>query len=82
MDFVRTDISTERRQALAVILSAGRTTETYTGWASCRICHSRLGTRDLGAHGFVWPEMAGHYILVHGVWTPDCDLLELAARGR
>jgi hypothetical protein len=81
-DFVLTDITTDRRQALAVVLMSGRAMEAYPGWANCRMCGSELGTQDLGALGFVWPEKAEHYILAHGVWTPDCDRLEFAARRR
>jgi len=81
-DFVRTDISAERRSALAAVLSAGTIAIAYLGFANCRICHSRLGTCDLGAFGFVWPQQAEHYILAHQVWTPDCDRLEMIARRR
>lgn len=44
----------------------------YMGWADCRICGDRLGTRDFFGHGFVWPEKADHYVLEHDVWTPEC----------
>ncbi len=81
-DFVRTDITLERRQALAATLAAGRTCIAYMRWANCRICGSHLGSKDLGAFGFVWPEKAEHYILTHGVWTPDCDALEFAITRR
>ena len=42
------------------------------GFANCRICGANLGSRDVTAFGFVWPEKAEHYILDHDVWTPDC----------
>jgi hypothetical protein len=45
------------------------------GWASCRICGANLGSRDLTAFGFVWPEKAEHYIVAHDVWTPECTQL-------
>jgi hypothetical protein len=81
-DFVRTNISADRRHALATVLSQGQILESYLGWANCRICHSHLGSCDLGRFGFVWPQKAEHYIITHQVWTPDCDLLEAAARTR
>lgn len=52
----------------------------YMGWADCRICGERLGTRDLFRHGFVWPENADHYVLVHDVWTKECDEMLVAVR--
>jgi hypothetical protein len=52
----------------------------YMGWADCRICGERLGTRDFFGRGFTWPELADHYILVHDVWTKECDELLAAVR--
>jgi hypothetical protein len=74
-DFVRTDVPEESRQRLAVILSKGRILASYRGMASCRVCKQMLGSCDMGAHGFVWPQEAQHYVLQHGVWTPECDEL-------
>lgn len=53
---------------------------SYMGFAECRICGERLGTRDLFGHGFVWPEKAEHYVLVHDVWTKECDEMLAAIR--
>lgn len=78
--FVRDDIAPWKRQRAATLLVAGYDVMAYMGWAECRICGERLGTKDLGGHGLVWPEKAEHYITEHGVWTPDCDRL-LAAGG-
>lgn len=82
-DFVRDDINRLARLAVADILRGGAVLDHYHGHANCRFtyCRTELGCKDLGAHGFVWPEMAEHYILVHGVWTPDCDTLLAIATG-
>lgn len=53
---------------------------SHLGWANCRICGEPLGTRDFFGHGFVWPEMADHYLDGHRVWTPGCDELLAAVR--
>jgi len=53
---------------------------SYMGWADCRMCGQKLGTRDFFGYGFVWPELADHYVLVHKVWTPECDELLAAVR--
>jgi hypothetical protein len=53
---------------------------SYMGWADCRMCGRRLGTRDFFGDGFVWPEMADHYVLDHKVWTPECDEMLAAVR--
>lgn len=80
-DHVRADVPQVDREDLARALklrtdtnpTGGDVLMGYMGWAACRICHERLGTRDLFGHGFVWPERAEHYVLVHGVWTKECD---------
>jgi len=77
-DFIRRDIPPLARQRVAAILSSGREVYCYKGSADCRICGRSLGTRDLGNFGLVWPELAEHYVLEHGVWTPGCS--ELLAR--
>lgn len=83
-DFVRTDILPGTRKLLADILTGGREVEAFFGHAQCRICKTELGHRDLGAHIgpylFIWPEKAEHYILDHGVWTRDCDILLRCAK--
>ena len=53
---------------------------SYMGWADCRICGARLGTRDFTNYGFVWPEKADHYVALHKVWTPECSELLAAVR--
>lgn len=65
---------------MARVLAGGEDLAAYTGlssmgWATCRICGARLGTRDLVGYGLVWPERAEHYVLEHDVWTPGCILL-------
>lgn len=74
-DFIRTDIPQASRDRLAEILRSGRVIDSYFGHANCRLCNAELGCKDLGAGGFVWAEKAEHYVLEHGVWTPDCERL-------
>ena len=77
-DFVRSDIPTWKRCALALILKNGvdATPGVHAmGWADCRICGAMLGSLDLTGFGFVWPQRAEHYVLAHGIWTPDCSRL-------
>jgi len=63
--------------------SGGDVLMAYMGWADCRICGKRLGTRDFHGHGFVWPELADHYIVHHQVWTPECaEMLAAVRRSR
>lgn len=61
------------RQRLAKILASGTPGDPEYGHAACRICGAELGNKDLYGYGFQWPEKAEHYILVHDVWTADCD---------
>jgi hypothetical protein len=49
------------------------------GSASCRLCDEMLGSGNLNAFGFVWPEKADHYVTAHDVWTPGCEELLRAA---
>lgn len=53
----------------------------YMGHAACRICGVKLGTRDFFGHGFIWPERAEHYVLIHNVWTRECtEMLAMVRR--
>jgi hypothetical protein len=61
-------------------LRTGKRLRATVGWVDCRICGEVLGTSDLGAYGFVWPERSEHYIEEHGVWTPGLDELVRAAK--
>lgn len=77
-DHVRDDVPAVQRRSVAFILQNGRDAHPSVGtmgWASCRICGANLGSRDLTAFGFVWPEKAEHYIVAHDVWTPECTQL-------
>lgn len=77
-DHVRRDVSEVHRQSIVFVLKNGQDAHPEiqaNGWANCRICGTNLGSRDLTAFGFVWPEKADHYLLEHGVWTPECDQL-------
>lgn len=77
-DHVRVDVTDAERRELAFVLEHGRDAHPKMqtkGWATCRICRDQLGSRDLTAFGFVWPERAEHYVLQHGVWTPECTAL-------
>lgn len=76
-DHVR-DIPDAVREAAVFILKNGRDAHPgmrLKGWADCRICGAQLGSGNLTAFGFVWPEKAEHYILAHRVWTPECAQL-------
>lgn len=88
-DHVRKDVTSTDRAELACALQPRTATNpiggdvlmSYLGWADCRICGEKLGTRDLFGHGFVWPEKAEHYVLVHGVWTKECaEMLDAVRR--
>lgn len=69
-----------KRQQVAKLLAAGQPIESYLGHAHCRMCGVELGYRDFAGYGFIWPEKAEHYLLEHGVWTPECEMLYAAAR--
>ena len=87
-EFIRQDIVWADREELALALSLGGPSNPrggsvlmgYMGFAECRICGERLGTRDLFGYGYIWPEKAEHYILNHKVWTPDCTEMLQAVR--
>lgn len=87
-DHVRRDVPRASREELARALqlqsptnpTGGDVLMSYLGWADCRMCSERLGTRDFFGHGFVWPEKADHYVLRHSVWTPECDEMLAAVR--
>ena len=87
-DHVRRDVPWDDREDLSRALQlrstmtpyGGDVLMSYFGWAECRICGEKLGTRDLFGHGFVWPERAEHYVLNHHVWTPECDEMLAAVR--
>lgn len=91
-DHIRHDIPWNDREELARALKlrteagayvggpGGDVFMGYMGYANCRICGEKLGTRDLFGYGFVWPEKADHYILNHKVWTKECDDLLAAVR--
>lgn len=77
-DFVDSRVPASRREALAFIFKNGIDAHPGVqakGWASCRICGALLGSMDLARFGFVWPQKAEHYVLAHGVWTPECSAL-------
>lgn len=81
-DHVRSDVPDLARKQVAFLLQNGQDAHPGThamGWANCRICGAQLGSGDLTAFGFVWPERAEHYVLAHGVWTPECEQLLRAA---
>lgn len=80
-DFVRGDVPREARRILGVVLASGREVACCRGSAHCRICGRPLGVRDLDALGLVWPELAEHYVLEHGVWTPGCSELLVRVAG-
>jgi hypothetical protein len=85
---IRHDVSPTDRLELSRALqirsvtnpTGGEVLMGYMGYAECRICGKRLGTRDFYGNGFVWPELAEHYIIAHQVWTPGCSELLAAVR--
>lgn len=80
-DLVDARVPPWAREAIAFVLANGVDAHPgiqAMGWADCRICGAALGSRDLTRFGFVWPEKADHYLVKHGVWTPECDELLLA----
>ena len=79
-DHVRSEVPRAAREELAGALQHGNVLKTYRGCATCRICGERLGSQDLFGYGFVWPLKAEHYVLVHDVWTKECDALLAALR--
>lgn len=90
-EHVRKDVPRADREELARALqlrsaanpTGGDVSMGYMGWAECRICGEKLGTRDLFGNGFVWPEKADHYVLAHDVWTKECDeMLAMSRRAR
>ena len=90
-DHVRHDVPWPDREELSHALqlrstmnpAGGDVLASYFGRATCRICGQELGTRDFFGHGFVWPEMADHYVLAHRVWTPECnEMLAVVRRAR
>lgn len=80
-DHIRRDVPWADREDLSVALQlrsplnprGGDVHMGYMARANCRICGLQLGSRDLFGHGFMWPEKAEHYVIVHHVWTPECD---------
>lgn len=77
-DFVDPSVPAWARAAVAFVLSHGADAHPgiqAMGWADCRLCGARLGSRDLTRFGFVWPEKADHYVTAHDVWTPECAAL-------
>ena len=69
------NVPTEKVDRVVEALQGGENLSQMRGWANCRICDENLGSSDLGGHGFVWPELAEHYIIEHGVWSPDLNKL-------
>jgi hypothetical protein len=87
-DHIRDDVSWADREELGRVLqlrttmnpTGGDVLMSYMGWANCRICKERLGIRDFFGYGFMWPEKADHYVLIHKVWTKECDEMLAAIR--
>ena len=87
-DHIRQDVPWSDQEELAHALQLRTTMNPiggdvmmgYMGCANCRICGEQLGSRDFFGHGFVWPEKADHYVLIHKVWTKECDEMLTAVR--
>ncbi len=80
-DFIAAQVPSWQRDAIVLVLQNGVDAHPgiqAKGWASCRICGAQLGSMDLTRYGYVWPEKADHYLVEHGIWTPECsDLLQV-----
>ena len=50
-------------------LQTGRSKNRYKGWAKCRICGVRLGTKDMVTRDNKWlfPEGYEHYLIKHQI---------------
>ena len=81
-DFCRLvdSVSDVDRELVVDALKAGKTCRRRRARANCRVCGLQLGSTDLGGHGFQWPERCEHYIVDHGVWTPELDVFLKAIR--
>jgi len=66
-------VSTEAVDRVIAALRLGENVQQARGWANCRICEASLGSSDLSSNGFMWPSQAEHYVVEHGVWTPDLN---------
>lgn len=80
-EHVRTDIDPTRAAKLVAILKSGSEICGYRGMAECRMpgCQCLIGSKDLGAHGFIWPQGCEHYVTHHSVWPPGADELIAAS---
>ena len=67
------NVEEDRVTRVVEALQGGESLSQMRGWANCRICDENLGSADLGGHGYVWPQLAEHYVMEHGVWTPALD---------
>lgn len=72
--------SPEDRRLVIEALKNGAVRAAYLGWADCRICGARLGTKDLAGYGLIWPEKCEHYVEAHGVWTEGLGRLLAAIK--
>lgn len=70
-------IPADKLKKVCQILRSGRVAARCRGYANCRICDLRLGSKDLKNDEFVWPERAEHYIEVHRVWIPELNFLTI-----
>ncbi len=66
------------REAVVQALRDGQELLAFRGMAQCRICGVNLGNKDLCGHGYTWPEGTEHYVVEHGVWTPEHEVLRKA----
>jgi len=82
MGYAQLYASPEDRQLVIETLKRGAVRDAYLGWADCRICGARLGTKDLTGYGLVWPEKCEHYVEAHDVWTEGLDRLLKAIKGQ
>lgn len=74
-DWITDAPTANMKRDLAAVLRMGKRGIAYMGKATCRLCTRELGNADLYGFGYIWPELAEHYILDHKVWTPECSAL-------
>lgn len=70
-DMVDPDWDPEERALVIQHLKNGREAMNYMGFAKCRICGCRLGSRDITDNDFKWPEKLEHYLEEHNVRLPQ-----------
>ena len=72
-DFTNVAVDQRRCERVVYVIASAPSVEAWRGWANCRICGAHLGSHDLAAFGFIFPEFSEHYLIKHGLWMPELD---------